>query len=1208
MAHSLKSRANQLIQSIQPALILTPETSVEEAIAALSNTATASEKEFCADCILVQSSSFVGMVGSQEVVRLAAERSDHCAHSTLANWMRSDAVSFRVADLEDVGILTRLKQGFAVQSVFPIVDAQQRAIGVLTAGAIAQVLLEDAEPDFPEPDFPEPDFADMVARIPGLLYRYVLRPDGTDAFLYLSPAFRDLCGLEPEDAMQNSALLWQFVHPEDLPLMQASIATSAQTLELWNASYRMTTPSGELKWLLATSRPHRRANGETVWEGMIVDVTPYKQIEMALQVSEEKYRMLSENLSDIVYLIDGQNFQLLYLNPAVEAIFGRSREFFLQDNPNRFLSCIHPDDREASRTAFHRAAAGQQNGVELHYRILRPDGEVRDLRDKISFCRDAAGQITFYQGIASDVTEMRQAEAALQQLNQELGQRVQERTQALLASQEALHQREQVFRSLVQNSPDLILRLDRQMRYLYVNPVMETIMALPATEIIGRTSSEMGFPPDLVAFWRAAYDRTYQTRQQQQIEFWVETAKGKIYFQSKFVPEFNTNGEVVSFLVVSRDITELKQIQAELQESETRFRQLAETVEDVFWLAEPIAGELVNLNYLYVNSAFSRIWGRPLDLLYHSGTAWLDTIHPDDRNGVLGALTKQLQENYDHEFRIVRPNGDTRWVRDRTFMVYDESGQVCRIAGIVQDITERKQFEQELQVAYRELEQRVEERTAELRAAKEAAEAANAAKSTFLANMSHELRTPLNAILGFTQLLSLDPSLTASQCEQINIINRSGEHLLHLINDILEMSKIEAGRIALNPIAFNLHHLLATLEDMLQLRAVSKGLELCFELEDSLPEYVYADEGKLRQVLINLLSNAIKFTVQGRVVLRVKSLGNNPLRLLFQVEDTGCGIAPEEMGSLFEPFMQTRSGQTASEGGTGLGLPISREFMRLMGGDLTVSSVVDRGSVFTVYLPVTRVTTPATTGLAAAQQVTGLAANQPTYRILVVEDQEASRKLLVVLMQRLGFAIAEATNGQEAIALWQSWQPHLIWMDIRLPLLNGDEVTQTIRVLERQNPEAAATKIVALTANAFEEDRARLLAIGCDDFVSKPCDQETLLEKMAEHLGVHYVYTDRALSHCLTSNPPSSHQNLPVCLTVEQLQVMPPAWIDQLYQACIQLNSSTVLTLIDQIPPGYQTLAQTLTGKVNDFQFEEIMQIAEAAQFSRESDREPDDV
>ena len=490
----------------------------------------------------------------------------------------------------------------------------------------------------------------------------------------------------------------------------------------------------------------------------------------------------------------------------------------------------------------------------------------------------------------------------------------------------------------------------------------------------------------------------------------------------------------------------------------------------------------------------------------------------------------------------------------------------------------------QLKESFEQLETRVEQRTTELNEAKKVAEAANRAKSEFLANMSHELRTPLNAILGFTQIMNRDSALKPEQQENLGIINRSGEHLLSLINDVLDMSKIEAGRIELNKNDFDLYLLLDTIEEMFQLKADSIGLQIRIEISPEVPQYVRSDESKLRQILINLLGNAIKFTAVGDVILRVRGgeteQGENlTYILLFEVEDTGPGIAPDELGSLFEPFVQTETGRKSQQG-TGLGLPISRKFVQLMGGDITLSSTLGQGTVFKFDIPVDLAQATNIQTEKPTRRVIGLEPGQPRYRILVVDDHWTNRRLLTKMLIPVGFEVQEAENGQEAIALWSSWEPHLIWMDMRMPVINGYEATQQIK----SHLKGQATVIIALTASNFEEEREIILSAGCDDFLRKPFREEVIWEMMAQYLGVRYIYVATGFS---------PHQPVTEKLTSFALAVMPTEWVLQLYHAATQLNAELISELIAQIPEEYTSLATALQKKVNDFDFDQIMNLAQ---------------
>lgn len=418
-----------------------------------------------------------------------------------------------------------------------------------------------------------------------------------------------------------------------------------------------------------------------------------------------------------------------------------------------------------------------------------------------------------------------------------------------------------------------------------------------------------------------------------------------------------------------------------------------------------------------------------------------------------------------------------------------------------------------------ELERKVAERTAaldrtneelasnldRLRESEQRALAASRAKSAFLAAMSHELRTPLNAIMGFVQLMARERDRDPAEAENLAIIARSGEHLLRLINDVLSLSKIEAGRLTLDVAALDLPRTLREVTNLFRVRADAKRLDLVLDLGPELPPFVYGDEGKLRQVLINLVGNAVKFTDVGQVALRARWSDGIAV---FEVADTGIGISAEEHAMLFEPFAQTESGRRSSEG-TGLGLAISRRFVALMGGSIEAASAPGRGSTFRVTVPLSRAEGVEPEG--EPMRVLGLEENEPTYRVLAVDDQWENRALLLKLLSPLGFEVREAANGKEALEIWEAWAPQIVLMDMRLPVMDGFTATRKIRVAERARAAQGGrangrTAILALSASVFEHDREAVLAAGCDDFVAKPFREAVLFEKLREHAGVRFVY------------------------------------------------------------------------------------------------------
>ncbi|WP_414517517.1 ATP-binding protein [Nostoc sp. PCC 9305] len=707
---------------------------------------------------------------------------------------------------------------------------------------------------------------------------------------------------------------------------------------------------------------------------------------------------------------------------------------------------------------------------------------------------------------------------------------------------------------------------------------------------------------------------------------------------------------------------------------------------------------------------YAEVTVEKLPEIYQAYLAGTDRLYPSDRLPILRAL---LGESIRVDDMEIRRCGKITRIEVLGKPIYDESGNVAFAIATFFDITQRKQTEKLLAEYNRTLEAQVKKRTEEFQqvieqlqttqeeliqsqkiaaqeqqaAVREAARsaAANLAKSEFLANMSHELRTPLNAILGFTQVMSRDYSLSSEHQENLAIINRAGEHLLKLINDILEMSKIEAGKITLNCSSFDLIHLLKNLEEMLHLRAASKNLELLFEYAPGIPKYIETDENKLCQVLLNLLGNAIKFTDKGSVTLRVRlGVGEQgsrgageqgeqnlsyPSLLFFEIQDTGCGIAPQELELLFEAFEQTEIGRKFQQG-TGLGLAISRKYVQLMGGDISVSTTPGVGSTFAFDVQIA-LTCPREIPINQIKsQIRALAPSEKVYRILVVDDSKESRILLVKILTSLGFEVNEATNGSEAIANWESWQPHLIFMDMRMPVMDGYEATRIIKAREighgtgntsrkfpklkqlvssgsqylaeeltnsgegevlkvvrkessapettgviendasgastlRSRPTALAppydfsrtmpdrsntnTIIIALTASAFEEERQKILSIGCDDFIRKPFKQEVLLEKLSKHLGLKYT------NQVETTNTVVVDQATQIFVSVAELlghlSQMSPEWLQQIHYAAASCSDELILELLKQIPSDNAQVFQVLRDLANNYQFEKIMEL-----------------
>jgi len=873
----------------------------------------------------------------------------------------------------------------------------------------------------------------------------------------------------------------------------------------------------------------------------------------------------------------------------------------------------------AVRTSYH----GQPNGV---IGVHQYDRFRQWSTDEIELIESVAARVGIAIAQANLLQQETQRRLELDQQNQQLQTEIRVRQQV----EEQLTASEQKLSFLVQNAPLAVIEWNLLGRVVTWNQAAERIFGYSTTEAIGKHWLQLIGSASDKAQAKGYFKRLL--RKQGSLHSINEnlTKCGRTiiceWYNTLLMEE---QGCAVGFASIAMDITErqhrelLQKTQNTVLKMAAQGRSLQEVLQELTRQIDELTPQLRSSiclisedgKYLHACAGpkIPQTWVQAIDPLLigpnvgSCGTAAYcakRVIVEDIATDPLWAAFKE--QALAHDFRacwsepIVSDQGKVLGtfalyfteVRSPDLRELEVIESLARLASV---IIQRKQAEAALQTA------------------KEAAEAANRAKSDFLASMSHELRTPLTAILGFSQILARDESLATQQRENLEIINRSGEHLLTLINDVLSMSKIEAGRLTLKENSFDLYWLLDSLQEMLQLKANAKGLHLRFERHSNLPQFVQTDESKLRQVLINLIGNAIKFTQRGSVTLRVGmgnrewEIGNGkadkahqpekssvsslsadsrlptPYSLVFEVEDTGQGIAIDEISTLFDPFVQTRTSCQSMEG-TGLGLPISRKFVQLMGGDIAVSSTLEHGSIFSFSIKISEATATDVETKSRRRRVIGLEPEQPIYRILVVEDSEVNRLLLVKILTPLGFEVCKATNGQEAVALWQSWQPHLIWMDIQMPVMDGYQATKIIK----QMPKGQETVIIALTASAFEEQREAILQAGCDDFVHKPFQEEVLLEKIALHLGMRYVYEEQE-----QPTSPQSGEKLKK-LNPKDLAVMPPKWSAQLHRAAEGCQDEEVLKLLEQIPEPHAALKLALIDLVDNFRLDVIINLTQA--------------
>ena len=885
---------------------------------------------------------------------------------------------------------------------------------------------------------------------------------------------------------------------------------------------------------------------EIIFTAFIQDVSHRKLVEAALRNSEEQFRRAFEDASVGMAIVSLGGYWVK-VNSAVCQIVGYSQPELLRLT---FQDITHADDLEIDLAHVHQLLAGEISIYQMEKRYLHKQGHTVWVLLNVSLVRDEQGKPLQFISHIHNISDRKRHEED------------RKRAEIILKRYERV----------VAATIDAICLLDKTYTHQLVNQAYLQWYQQPREALIGHTMSEL---LGTEAFNESIKDKLDQCLAGETIQnqLWIEASTaGQQFISGTYSPYYEADQTISGVVVSLRNITDLKQAEAALNQSQERLQLALEASGDGLWDWNIATHEV------YFSPRYLEILGYAADEVPFSFDAWETLIHPDDKAWVFDKLSAHLRDNsipYAFDYRAKTKSGEWKWVANFGKVVaYDDQGNPQRMTGMHKDISDRKQFELELQQA------------------KEAAEAASQSKSVFLANMSHELRTPLNVILGFTQVLHRDLSLSSVQQETIQTIHRSGENLLSLINDILDLSKIEADRTLVEESNFDLLELLQLLEEMLRQRTLSKNLKFCFEIAPEVPQFIASDINKLRQILINLLSNAIKFTDRGGVTLRVKaeSFEENNINaieqetatalLVFEIEDTGVGIADDEIQGIFDAFVQSQSGKMVT-GGTGLGLTISRQFAQLMNGEISVTSLLGQGSTFFVHLPVQIVAASSVPAPAPRRQLVGLAPGQPTYRVLIVDDQPENRLLLTRLMTQLGMDIQEATNGEEAVMLCQQWQPHLIWMDIRMPVLNGYEATQQICSLSADQPPI----VIALTAQASMSDRNLAVASGCNDFITKPFNENLLYDKMAEHLDLQFVYAETPSisgSHCSISQSTSEP------LTPESLADMPADWLAALYNAAQVCDEEDIEQLLQMIPDSHASIAHQLRQLTHDYQFGQI--------------------
>lgn len=842
-----------------------------------------------------------------------------------------------------------------------------------------------------------------------------------------------------------------------------------------------------------------------------------------LSYQKERFSLAMEAVNEGLWEYDILN-DTGYLSPVSYTMLGYEPGDF-QPVPREYALHIHPEDQERFFSLIEKS---NKTGIPVHmeYRAVCKDGKQKWVlaRGNVVIW-DKSGKPSVAMGTHIDITEQKK-------------------------TLDALTKSEERFRNLFKHSANAIAFHDlvfdnngNACEYVItdINAAYEKIFGVRKNDVVGKRSCDVfgtEIPPYLDTYAAVA-----QEGSPADFDSYFPTLKK--YFA---ITVYSTWPG--SFVTITADVTEAKITGAHLLESERRFRAMFDNSSDFMFLIQDHIIVDCNIAVLETYGCASKE-----ELIGKHGKSLSMETQPDGRSA-----HEKMQEYI--ETALEKGSVKFEWLNRKI------SGEPFHSETTITAIMRRGRLV--LHLAGRDISKRKEEEAA-LMAAKEAAEVATRAKSAFLANMSHEIRTPLNAILGYSQLMRQDRNLSASQEKSIDIISRNGEHLLELLNEVLDLSKIEAGRIILEPVSFRPLELFKTIRTMFQARFQSKGLGFVIDIDSDVPNFLVADEKKIRQVIVNLLGNALKATQTGKILLTVSFISKSPQQMVVTVADTGPGIPEDSLETIFEPFEQVGT----DLGGTGLGLSISRAFARMMGGELTAENRPGAGALFRFNA---RVAFPESIVSEPARRIVGLRPGQPSYRILVTDDNDDNRSLLITLLQQLGFDTKGVTNGREAVEVWQTWKPHLIFMDMRMPFMDGCSASTEIR----SKPGSKDTVIIAVTASVFNDQIDDILSAGCNDFLRKPFKTEEIYNKLEKHLKLRFVY-DQDQADAQTE--PGTEKTADLAASARQL---PQKLRSRMLKAAIRADVEKTENILEEIKNLDSELASKLKALVDEFEFEKI--------------------
>ncbi len=955
---------------------------------------------------------------------------------------------------------------------------------------------------------------------------------------------------------------------------------------------------------------------------LLAEVVEHKRVEQALRESEERFALAIQANDSGLFDI---NFKTndYYYSPQFRNLIGYPLEA-VGPTFDEFMALVHPEDLPAVEATMDALFAGYISQWKLEFRMFHSNGSTPWIFSRGLVLRDDSSDVVRMIGTHTDISDRKQAEAALRD-------------------------REEQFRQLAENIREVFFLSAADLSQMfYVSPAYEEVWGRHPASLYDQPSfwfdSMHPYDRDRIA---AAWGRQIQGEQDFEEEYRIVRPDGsERWVWVRAFRVLNEAGVAVRIAGIAEDITERKRSEVELRRQTLQRQLFAEITLKI--------RQSLQLDAILQTTVMEvrRILQVDRAIIYQlmgdgSGTVVTEAVVPDwpeiegqiihdpcfaesyleqYRQGRISAIVDllkarvqpchvELLQPFGVRANLVVPilqretlwgllivhqcNGPRQWENFEIELLRQLADQV----GIA--LAQSQLLEQETKTS-----QQLAEKNLHLEQARLEAEAANHAKSEFVANMSHELRTPLNGILGYAQILKREPNLTTKQQQGLEIIEQCGEHLLTLLNDILDLSKIEAQKMELFLSDFQFPHFLEAIIEMVRIRAEQKNIAFNYETLSPLPQIVRGDEKRLRQVLINLLGNAVKFTDTGGITFKVGyvmesrgeefslSLGSPhlvPRTMRFQIEDTGIGMAADQLAEIFLPFHQLGDSHSRVEG-TGLGLAISQRLVQLMGGELRVESILGQGSVFYLELELPQVPQWQPTVAVDERAIVGFRGHPR--KVLVADDQWQNRSIFVNLLLSLGFDVIEATDGQDCIHQAQQAKPDAIVIDLVMPEIDGLEVTRRLRQL----PEFQEVVILATSARVFPDKQQECLAAGCNGFIPQPVQADYLFAQLQLHLGLEWIYESKE-EDAIAATPAevgksqdqaSSGQRSELSLQTAEIVAPPPEKLAILYELAMMgdiRGISEQAQQLEQLDPQFVPFAKKLRRLAKGFQEKQILEL-----------------